>query len=132
MQAFFHVKLKFATIVIQEDSPLLPGMGFTKQPFSALWSHKSSRLYYHHKMRHLHKPDFGKVLCNNIKRLDLESTQQPYFVPVVLGQAFDNPNCFRRDVLTLTFELRSWIALPKGILEVDEYETPLRVTTTRK
>ncbi len=38
MQAFFHVKLKFATIVIQDDSPLLPGIGFTKQPFSALYS----------------------------------------------------------------------------------------------
>jgi hypothetical protein len=40
MQAFFHVKLKFATIVIQDDSPLLPGIGFTKQPFSALYSHQ--------------------------------------------------------------------------------------------
>src|SRR6266702_6805245 len=38
IHAFFHVRLKLVTIVIQDDSPLFPGMGFTKQPFSALIS----------------------------------------------------------------------------------------------
>ena len=51
-------------------------------------------VYQPTKGEHLHKPNFRQLLGNRIECLDREPTQEPYFIPAVLGQAFDNLNCF--------------------------------------
>jgi len=68
----------------------------------------------------LHKPDFGRSFCNVIQCPDWKPAQEPYFIPTVLGQAFGNLNCLRRDALAFTLMLASRISFPKGVLEVDE------------
>jgi hypothetical protein len=76
MQAFFQVRLKFATIVIQDDSPFLPGIGFTKQPFSALYPHHwSTQQQVTTQRDHLHKPDPRCLLRNLIERLNGKPAQ---------------------------------------------------------
>src|SRR5258708_17807875 len=80
-----------------------------------------SRIAYHSSREdHIHKPDFGHVLCNAIQCLDWKPAQEPYFIPTVLGQEFDNLNCFSRDALAFTFMLTSRISFPKGVLEINE------------
>src|ERR1700761_7284473 len=103
MQAFFQVKLKLATIVIQDDSPLFPGMGFTKQPFSALISRHYSTYQCPKGDMHSHEPNSGNLFCNLIQCLDWKPTQEPHLVLVLLRQTFDNLNSRLRNILTLTF-----------------------------